>query len=486
MSHVKFRSLLLLCSLAALALFGLFWRLNVPARGAEPTVADARALLLSSSTPITAFLPLIAKEYPPPPPIFGVQMRAINETYGLSKAVDADVHWVRYQAFAWDEIELMRTDPPTYDWSAVDETSLRNAYENGMTVIATVQYAPAWAQKYAGSACGPIRADRLDEYAQFLSALVNRYKNPPYKVKYWELGNEPDAPVSSGRNVFGCWGQEGDPYYGGATYGQMLRRAYPVIKTADPLAQVLIGGLLLDCDPTHPPPGQDCTSGRFLEGILSVGGGDDFDIVSYHGYALYNGSINQDEQHPHWRHRGGVVLGKADYIREVLSAHNVDKPLMHTEGSLICPPENTVHCNPPDATFEKKQAEYAVWLYVRNWAEGIVSTVWYQFDGPGWRYSGMLDQNQAPKPVYSAFDFMTEQLGDAWYEGPVTRYSQIKGYSFGAPGKRIWVLLPPDWTIWNVALPGDVTRVYDTFGKDITPAGSNVTLKGPTYVELAP
>jgi hypothetical protein len=413
-----------------------------------------------------------------------VQMTAINEAYGLSKAVDANVHWVRYQAFAWDRIEPVRTVPPTYDWSAVDETSLRNAFENGMTVIATVQYVPDWAQKYAGSICGPIHADQLDAHAQFLAALVNRYKNPPYKVKYWELGNEPDAPVSIDRNVFGCWGEPEDPYYGGATYGQMLRRAYPAVKAADPLAQVLIGGLLLDCDPTYPPPGQECRSGRFFEGILSVG--DYFDIVSYHGYTLYNGSINQDEQHPYWHHRGGIVLGKARYLRETLAAHNLDKPLMHTEGSLICPAENVVRCNPPEPAFYQKQAVYAVWLYVRNWAEGIVSTIWYQFDGPGWRYGGMLDQNQAPKPVYTAFDFMTGQLGDARYEGPVTSYSQIKGYSFGAPGKRIWVLLPPDGMIWNIALPGDVTRVYDTFGNDITPAGSNVTISGPVYVERAP
>jgi hypothetical protein len=449
-------------------------------RGAGARAAGERTVASESAT---ALLPLVTKGYPPPPPVFGVQMRAILEVYGLSKAVEADVHWVRNHAFAWDKIEPQRTDPPTYDWTVVDGVGLRNAHQNKLELIAMVQFAPEWARQDTSSACGPIRADRLDEYAQFLSALVSRYKDPPYDIKYWELGNEPDAAIVSGRRVFGCWGQEGDPYYGGRAYGEMLRHAYPAIKAADPQAQVLIGGLLLDCDPTRPPAGKDCTSGRFLEGILRAGGGDYFDIVSYHGYAQYDGSINGDPQHPYWSHRGGVVLGKAHYLREVLDAHGVKKPLMHTEGSLTCPPGNIIHCIPPTTRFYRKQAEYAVWLYVRNWASDIMATVWYQFDGPGWRYSGMLDQNQAPKPVYHAFDFMTEELGKAWYEGPVTRYLPTIGYSFGAPDKRIWVLLPPDGTVQSIVLPGDVTRVYDTFGKDITPPGNSIQIDGPVYVE---
>lgn len=491
MSQTRSRSILLSCGLAALLLSGLVLGLGVGARGTEPAarrdekadIADGQTSSLQSSGPITALLPLVTKGYPPPLPVFGVQMRAINETYGLSKAVDANVHWVRYQAFEWDRIEPARTDPPTYNWSIVDGTSLRNAYQNGMTVIAIIQYTPGWAQKYSGSICGPIRADQLDEYAQFLSALVTRYKDPPYNVKYWELGNEPDAPVSKDRNVFGCWGEEGDRYYGGAYYGQMLRYAYPAIKAADPQAQVLIGGLLLDCDPTQPPPGKDCASARFLEGILSVGGGDFFDIVSFHGYALYDGTPDPDERHPYWSHRGGVVLGKADYLRDVLNAYGEDKPLINTEGSLICPAENLVHCNPPSAAFYRDQAEYAVLLYVRNWASDIMATIWYQFDGPGWRYSGMLDSSQNPKPVYHAFRFLTEELGDAWYEGKVTRYPQIKGYSFGAPSKQVWVLVPPDATTWAIDLPGDVTHVYNAFGQDITPTGSSILFDGPIYVE---
>ena len=44
---------------------------------------------------------------------------------------------------------------------------------------------------------------------------------------------------------------------------------------------------MLDCNPTHPLPGTDCLTGKFFEGILQNGGAEYFDVVSYHGYALF-------------------------------------------------------------------------------------------------------------------------------------------------------------------------------------------------------
>jgi len=109
-----------------------------------------------------------------------------------------------------------------------------------------------------------------------------------------------------------------DEYYGGGYYAEMLKAVYPAIKEADPQAQVLIGGLLLDCDPTHPPEGKDCKPSKFLEGILKNDGGDYFDIISFHGYPPYSGAdigggLYNDVHHPYWESRGGVVLGKVDF-----------------------------------------------------------------------------------------------------------------------------------------------------------------------------
>ena len=186
-------------------------------------------------------------------PIFGAQMNwVIDEAQGLTQAVNGGVYWVRFDAFEWDLIEPVQTVPPTFHWEYVDEGSLQRAGQNGLKVIAVVKYTPDWAQKYPGSGCGPIKSTAFTAFAEFLTEAVNRYKNPPYNIKYWELGNEIDAPVYYERSVFGCWGDVNDPYFGGEYYAQMLKAAYPAIKAADPEAQVLLGGLVLD-NPNEDP-----------------------------------------------------------------------------------------------------------------------------------------------------------------------------------------------------------------------------------------
>lgn len=458
-----------------------------PSEGAKEE-AMLPAPVAQGSAPTKAFLPMVARKYPPPPPIFGGEMWGIKDSRGLPYAVEGGIHWVRFGAFAWDAIEPVRTNPPSYKWEGVDEDSLRNASANGLEVIAILRFTPPWAQKYPGSSCGPIAEEALDEFAQFLTALVSRYSAPPFNVRYWELGNEPDVPVWYDPTVYGCWGDESDPYYGGGYYAEMLKRAYPAIKAADPGAQVLIGGLLLDCDPTNPPPGKDCKPARFLEGILRNGGGPYFDIVSFHGYPPYAGSLSLqlDERFPSWDKRGGVVLGKVDFLREVMATYGVDKQIIHTEGSLICPEMNEEVCNPPGPDFYEAQADYVAWLFVRNWAEGLLGTVWYTFEYPGWRYGSMLDENQQPKPAWYALDFLTEELHNGYYQAPVTQYPTLQGYEFSVSGKRVWVLWAPDEQPKTISLPGEVTRVYDKYGNDITPAGGTLTVSSPVYVELTP
>jgi hypothetical protein len=441
---------------------------------------------LTPSTESKTYLPLVYKNRLSVPPTFGVQMSAIDNAHGLQQAVEGGVHWVRYEGFQWDQIEPLRTIPASYDWQTVDEESLSTAYANNLTLLAEVLYAPQWAQKYWGSACGPIDPGQLDRYAAFLEALVRRYKDPPYNVKYWELGNEPDVKVSYQRRPYGCWGESGQDTFGGEAYGEMLKVAYPAIKAADPQAKVLIGGLLLDCDPTHPPAGQSCASARFLEGILDAGAGDAFDIVSFHGYAHWDGVHAVDEDNPYWQDRGGVVLGKAHYLREVMQRYGVDKPLMHTEGSLIYSEDKGGGWTPPGATFYDAQADYVVRLYVRNWANGIDATIWFTFEGPGWRYGSLLDAQQAPKPAYDAFQFLTRELGGAWFDGPLTVGSDLEGYAFATLDKQIWVLWPPQRSTRTLALPPGVTRVYDKLGREITPPGSTLSVTGPVYIEIAP
>jgi hypothetical protein len=475
----------------------------MPGRGLSRIVC----VFLAGILVITSFLgkSSASAAFPPVPSSFGVEVQppTLTNSSMLDLIDQAGIYWARTVVLDWSLIEPVKTNPPTYHWDSVVDAALQQANANGLKVIAQVKFTPAWAQKVRGSICGPILSSEFSRFAQFMQAAVLRYRGNPYNVKYWELGNEPDVDPSlvPDDSVFGCWGDQNDDYYGGGYYAEMLKVVYPVIKSTDLQAQVLNGGLLLDCDPEHPPAGKDCKPAKFLEGILRRNGANDggnyFDIVSFHGYPPYMDTADVkplawDEHNPSWLYQtgddgvGGVVMGKIHFIRKILSEYGVSKPLMQTEGSLVCT-EGNPKCNPPGSEFYESQADYVVWLYVRNLAAGIQSTIWYSFEDPAWRYVGMLDKKGQAKPVYNAFKFLTQELKSANYGGTVTQYPGLRGYEFYKPGRRVWVLWAPDEEPHSITLDPNTLIVYDKYGIDITPADKkNLTVNNPVYVELSP
>ncbi|RMF45718.1 MAG: hypothetical protein D6755_07625, partial [Anaerolineae bacterium] len=209
----------------------------------------------------TVYLPLVMRDFPLPPTVFGAEAVTFDDPTLIQLAVDARVSWIRIPAFYWHKIEPNApvNGQHTYDWSSVPESSLRNIAANHMYAIATVRSTPLWAQSVPNVYCSSVTQEHLADFAAFMQAVVTRYSQPPYNVHYWELGNEPDIDPGivpfKDSGIMGCWGDASDPYYGGGYYAEMLKVVYPAIKAADPQAQVLIGGLLLDCDPADP----DCT-----------------------------------------------------------------------------------------------------------------------------------------------------------------------------------------------------------------------------------
>jgi len=436
------------------------------------------------------YLPVVMRDFPTPPTVFGAEAITFTDPDLIDLAVQAKVSWLRIPAFNWSEIEPNApiNGVHTYNWNQVPESSLKNIASNHMYAIATVKMTPSWAQKYPGVYCGPMAQDHLDDFALFLRAAVERYSKPPYSVHHWELGNEPDVDhnlLLDKLSVFGCWGDNNDDYYGGGYYAEMLKVAYPAIKSVDPQAQVLIGGLLLDCDPGD----SDCANpkpARFLEGILKNGGGAFFDMVSFHGYPSFNKDIIHDEDYISWNQRGGVVLGKAAFLKEVMGNYGIQKPLFHTEGALLCPDWNEENCIPePDGVYQDAKADYVVWLYVRALANDFEGSIWYTLDGGGWRSGGLIGDTSDPNSAYFAFQFITEELAEALYLGqPLGTGGDLRAYSFKVPGKTVWVVWSIDDVAHDVTLPVGYTHVYDKLGNPVVVSGGTLAVKSPVYIEL--
>jgi len=439
------------------------------------------------------FLPYVLGEYPPPQSVFGVEITIPHPNYN-AKAETLQTYWVRNATFSWAAIEPNppnSSGKPTYDWSSVSESYLIDAYQRELTVIATVKYAPKWARRYKKRACGPIAEENLDEFARFMKDLVKKYSAAPYNIKYWELGNEPDIQPwvfaeDDEYPLYGCWGDPDSNTYGGKYYGKMLKKVYPAIKAADPQANVLIGGLLLDCDPTVD---SNCKSGNFFKGILETTGGNYFDIVSFHSYAGFSSSGNIiDETHPKWAHRGGVVVGKIDFLKEVMNNYGVNKPIMLTEVALFC----AWGCTTPDDDFLDAQADFVVTMFTRIWQANLMGAIWFTLPGPGWRDCGLLDSKGLPRPSHDAYFFMTEELYNFKLTGKVIDYPGIKGYKFARSGKNVWLMWSADRQIpVEIELPAGWKKVMDKFGTILfentnPPVGNKITVDHPIYVELIP
>lgn len=409
-----------------------------------------------------------------PDQIFNQQTRNHARALGAS--------WTRINTVSWREVQPTQGAP--YNWSVLAEFEgvLAVANELNLIPIVVVDDYPQWAtlNDPFPTSCGALREDRFGDFANFMRALVERYKGAPYNVQYWELGNEPDVDPTLvlPDNVFGCWGDIDAPNYGGEHYGNMLKVVTPAIRAADPQAKVLIGSLLLATPNSSPGQGKP---ENFLRGILSVGAAPDFDILGYHAYvtsALNVSDVDLYGPPPSntniWTDLGGFTLGKARYLRAVMAEFGVSKPLFLTEAGFRCLPSYPRCANPgPNYTqeFLEPQADYLVRTYVRAMAEGIEQITWFTLNGPGWDDSGLLNSRRTPRPAYVAYRELTNQsqLGETRPVG-VDYGGNIEAYRFRRSTIVVDVLWSRNGSQTQVDVPeAQFVDAYDRNGARITP-----------------
>lgn len=425
-------------------------------------------------------------------PLGGVHLHYPIQTAWIDSMVQAKLRWTRVELFFWDKIEPQKMDPPQYDWSQVDEQSLILLSSNGIRLIADILYAPEWAQKYPGVACGPIAEDEIDRFADFMHALVARYSQPPYNVKFWEIGNEPDIEhtLVSPRSGFGCWGDAEDPYYGGGYFAKVLKVVYPRVKEADPHAQILPGGLLMNCDPIHPPLDAyqkplDCTPSLFLEGILKAGGGSAIDGISFHAYDYYDQALGQ-YSNPNWNSgwdsTGPAWISKVFYLRKILEEAGFSElPLFLTELATICGRDGSEEYCQTQA-LEQTKAIYAVQSLVEGKVNQLEAIIWYGV--LGWRGSGMLEGGKW-LPIYRAMEFFEAALSRAELARPLQEYAHVKGYVFQREDQEIWVLWSLDGKPHQIELPRIPIAIYNVVGQNMLEISDKVDVNiSPTYIMM--
>ena len=462
--------------------------------------ADLKLAYAAEQASSNLYLPFALKRSPKTS-IFGLDMGRISGQEKINAVTAADTEWVRRNGLLWSNVEPIEG---TYFWDsqASLEQELITAYENGLRVILVVRSTPEWAQEDKDSYCGPIKKNKLAAFSEFLYQAVKRYSVPPYNVKYWEIWNEQEINhelVLEGRlkgdSQYGCWGDPKDPYAGGGDYAEVLKAVYPKIKNANPGAQVVVGGLLMMCNPEI---NENCIYNEidYFEGILrhygTNDGGNYFDVVAFHAYDYYYGRLGI-YGNTWWKsgwNSNLTLAKKADFLRGVMEQYNVDKPLMVTETALLCGSDGTEPmCLHPD--FENTKAAYIAQSYASALASGIKANIWYSLTG-NWRANQLLDSELNPLPAYYAYSTVVNSLENVSFARELNEYPDVNGYEFKYANHLIWF-------VWsrvsdrhqNVSpvqmdLPATPLKIWDMFGQNVPVEGPSITVTGmPLYIELS-
>jgi len=468
--------------------------------------APSRSALAPVAMTHTVYLPLI---YMRSDTIYGIEMTAVSDGAGLELMRNAGNTWVHLAGIWWPQIEPTEGN---YNWSqmAFHEQNFRNAQNSNMKVVVVVRGTPDWAQKNPPWACGPITQTKLAAFGEFMYQLVQRYSVAPYNVMHWELVNEPDVdPLwipGKYNSLLGCWGDQTKPYYDGEYYAEMLKVVYPRMKEANPVAQVLIGGLLLDCDPRLPLGSS--TSGcntmerqrapKFFEGILRGGGGSYFDGVSFHAYDYFNApGVVGTYSNTNWlaasNTNGSVIFAKAGFLQAVMAQYGVSgKYLMNTEIALLCPRPYTwcdgAQTDQPRINFEQTKAYLIAEMYPQAIISGFRNVMWFRNKDEGIGTMSMLNDDLTPRPAYTAFLQSRLMLGEATYVRALTStadigtVSNVRGYSFKLPdGRTVWTVWSLNGTTKVLTLPGQPAQAVNQLGATMVVSANNQLRLFPPY-----
>ena len=491
---------------------------EVPLPEAADTLAISyRDAPIVSTPTFTVMLPLVMADYRDrlacsPGSPFSIEIAAIHQvvpdaSLDASQLALAEAEWLErieegfptlVEALAetgacWTRVELkwaqIQPDPPPapYRFSYFDE-KLQLLAESGVQIIALVHGVPQWASE---ELAGPIYPDRIDEFAQFLTDLVGRYKQPPYNIHHWELFNEPDQTERPGWP--GGYGFYGDQY------ADMLALAYPAIKAADSSATVLMGGIAYDWFEEYEGGGP--FNRYFPDDVMAAGGGYFLDATNFHQFPDFwaewerwntgppptCGIVDDGLGNP-YEARGIDVTAKTTHFRNRLRVcFGVDKPIWITEMGE--------HGFAADLDSLGQQARYILQGYARALAVGVENITWFALVSPPYdsQQQGLLyEDDWSPKPAFYTYQTLTDELTGYQYshtldvpkvEGYVFRNSsgheKVVAWSWGQALDSGSLIFTPASKLRVVDREGQVTFVQDGGLGDADQMSGSVTIHLP-------
>jgi hypothetical protein len=187
------------------------------------------------------------------PSVQASQLAAMKAIGITSIRLDANWDWVQYGG------------PTSFDWSQLDQV-VKSVRAAGMSLDLIIDGCPSWAAVAGTSGDSSPQPASATQYAKWAADVAQRYA--PQGVNTFEIWNEPNNQV--------FWQPKPDP----AAYTADLKAAYASIKSVDPSAFVLSGGLAPENN-----DGTNIAPITFLQDMYADGARGSFDALGYHPYS---------------------------------------------------------------------------------------------------------------------------------------------------------------------------------------------------------
>ena len=298
---IQLARVILALALVALIAVGLFRaplrRLAVEVSGEEELLGQARGLFQYATNwtrprPDTRPDAKIAHSGVSP---FGVntfleqEVEPAKRERQMQMIADAGLRWIR-QEFAWADIEISakgdfvdrRNDPNGVSaWAKYDDiVDLAQKYT--VQVMARLTSPPEWS-RHDGKARGAFAPpDNLADYADFVEAVLRRYKG---RLGYLQIWNEP--------NLTPEWGDCPTCGVDPEAYTRLLCAAYERAKSVDPDVVIVSGAMGQTLTLNRFPPTGGMNEFIFLQRMYDAGAGKCFDVMSVNAYGLGSGPTDR-------------------------------------------------------------------------------------------------------------------------------------------------------------------------------------------------
>jgi len=405
------------------------------------------------------------------------QIKELDEVFStlVTYLEDSGAGWARVY-IDWAQIERTKGNRI---WTWYDE-KLSLVSSTGVKMIATIANPPDWAAVNPDGGtigdvdpCSNVVSDNSDYY-NFITELVGRYKSAPYNIHVWEILNEPDAMPG-----YRCGG--GLVTYGlnGMGYGVLAKETAQLIKSLDPSAKIIMGGLAYDWFYGEAPDGK--FNRYFLDDFAAEGNGvNSIDAWNFHFFKDFApewerwtignlptcGVVDDGIGTTYSTYGTGVIAKGSHFINRMKTCYGINKPLWVSEVG---------HHGTDDPAFENQenynldnQARYVFKVYAQALSLGTENVTWYALkivrSVTANDYQGLLDDNNIPKPAFYAYQTLTGELNGYGFVRTINVGSGKEAYEFTNPCEG--------------------TKIIAWYNTTDVNAKSNMTIPGNTNIQL--